>query len=249
MLCLQGHNSGAHISWGEARHPIDAQRIARGGDFALQAAAQGFVAVCIEQSCFGERGERKLAQRWDHPCVDAANRALLLGRTLLGERVMDVFAVIDWLRAGSAGPALDGARIYAMGNSAGGETALYAAALDEGRLAGVIASGCVGRFRTTSGARKTCPDTVVPGILRWLEYDDIVALCAPRPLLVVSGRDDHIYPFAEAQACANGAAAVYEAMNAGANLRCLEGEDGHRFYPALAWPSFLEMTAARAVAP
>lgn len=181
MLCLQGHTSGVQISWGEVRLPVDAHRIENGGDFALQAIRNGHVAVCIEQIGFGERREQALAHRWDHTCVDACNRALLLGRTVLGDRVADVSAVIDCLQTHPSGlPAMNTNRIHAMGNSAGGETALFATALDP-RIEAVIASGCVGAWRKTSGVRRTCPDTVVPGILAWLEYSDILALCAPRP--------------------------------------------------------------------
>lgn len=244
MLCLQGHTSGAHISWGEARIPMDMKRIANGGDYAVQAVSQGFVAVCIEQLGFGERGERALTHVWDHPCVDACNRALLWGATVLGARAADVSATVDWLHAGAVeGPAFDARRVYAMGNSAGGETALFAAALDT-RIAGAIASGCVGAWRETSGRRRTCPDTVIPGVLNWFEYSDVVALCAPRPLLVVSGRHDHIYPFALAQKCSRAAAEVYAAMDATNHLAEVEGPEGHRFYPDLAWPGFLGLLEA-----
>ena len=241
MLCLQGHTSGAHISWGQALLPEDRQRIDNGGDFAIQAVRQGHVAVCIEQIAFGERREQALAHRWDHTCIDASNRALLLGRTVLGDRIADVAAVIDWLRSLPPDfPALNTARIRAMGNSAGGETALYTAALDR-RIEGVIASGCVGAWRKTSGARKTCPDTVIPGVLNWIEFSDVLALCAPRPLLVVSGLTDHIYPFRLASECAEEARLAYAALGAGNRLRALSGPGGHRFYPEVAWPAFLSL--------
>ncbi|MBF0135076.1 MAG: acetylxylan esterase [Magnetococcales bacterium] len=240
MLCLQGHTSGAHISWGEARETIDPARLARGGDFAVQAVARGFVAVCIEQSGFGERREQEVTHQWDHPCIDQVNRALLLGRTLLAERVMDIQAVINWLVHAAPHLQIDPHRIHAMGNSGGGDTALYAAALDE-RIAGVIAGSCVGRFRTTSGRRKTCPDTVIPGILEWLEYDDILALLAPRPLVAVSGHKDHIYPFAEVAAAVAGAQPVYARLGRPEHIRAVAGPAGHRFYPDVAWPAFMEL--------
>jgi hypothetical protein len=246
MLCLQGHNSGAHISWGEARFPADRQRLSNGGDFAIQAVFHSHVAVCIEQIAFGERREQALHHHWDHPCVDACNRALLLGRTVLGDRVADVMAVIDWLRTRPGDlPGLDTDRIRAMGNSAGGETALYAAALDP-RIEAVIASGCVGAWRKTSGTRRTCPDTVVPGVLAWIEYSDLLALCAPRPLLVVSGVGDHIYPFHLAAECAADARPAYAAFSAAHRLRVLPGPDGHRFYPDIAWPAFMELIKSNA---
>lgn len=240
MLCLHGHNAGAHLSWGEARWPADPLKIVQGADYALQAAARGFVAVCIEQSCFGERREREIARPSAHPCFDAAHHALLLGRTLLGERVADVSSVIDWLMAGDPGAPLDAAEIYAMGNSTGGEVALYTGALDT-RLAGVIASGCIGYFRDNIGRRAACPDAIVPGILEWMEADDIVALAAPRPVLAVSGVDDHIYPFAGVEAVIEEAANVYRELGAEGALAAAAGAGGHRFYPDVAWPRFMEM--------
>lgn len=241
MLCLQGHTSGAHISWGEARLPADLHRIDNGGDYAIQAVRNGHVAICIEQIAFGERREQGLHHRWEHPCVDASNRALLLGRTLLGDRVSDVMAVVGWLNtAPSDLPGFDVGRIRAMGNSAGGEVALFVAALDT-RIEGVIASGCVGDWRKTSGRRKTCPDTVIPGVLKWIEYSDILALCAPRPLLVVSGMKDHIYPFHFAAECVEDARPAYAALSASGLLRAVAGPAGHRFYPETAWYAFLQL--------
>jgi hypothetical protein len=241
MLCLQGHTSGAHISWAEARSPADEMRIENGGDYACQAVAHGHVAICIEQIAFGERREQALIHRWDHACVDACNRALLLGRTVLGDRVADVFAVLDWLQSSEPGlPSMDIGTVRAMGNSAGAETALFATALDP-RIEAVIASGCVGAWRKTSGTRKTCPDTVIPGVLAWIEYSDILALCAPRPLLVVSGVNDHIYPFHLAAECTADAEPVYAAMRAAHRLRAVSGSAGHRFYPDVAWPAFLDL--------
>lgn len=241
MICLQGHTSGAHLSWGQALLPIDLQRLENGGDYAVQAVRHGHVALCIEQIAFGERREQGLSHRWEHPCIDASNRALLLGRTLLGDRVGDVIAVIDWLETKPAGlPAFDAGRIRTMGNSAGGEVALFSAALDT-RIEGAIASGCVGDWRKTSGRRQTCPDTVIPGILNSMEYSDVLALCAPRPLLVVSGVADHIYPFTVASECAEDARPAYVALNASRSLRAVEGPAGHRFYPDIAWPAFLDL--------
>jgi len=241
MLCLQGHTSGAHISWGEARSPIDVERIENGGDFALQAVRHGHVAICIEQIAFGERGEQAVTHRWDHTCIDACNRALLLGRTLLGDRVADVHATIKWLhRPGIDLPAMDLSRLRIMGNSAGGETALFATAL-EPAIEAVIASGCVGSWRKTSGARRSCPDTVIPGVLAWIEYSDVLALCAPRPTLVISGAADHIYPYHLAAECAEAARPAFAALNAVDSLRTVAGPVGHRFYPDIAWPAFVDL--------
>lgn len=243
MICLQGTNAGAHLSWGEALMPADPLQIAEGKDYARQAVAHGYAAVCIEQSCFGERREQALARVSADPCIDAANHALLLGRTLLGERASDVSSVIDWI---STLPAeFDLSRVHAMGNSSGGTTAVFAAALDT-RIGAVLAGGCVGFLRKTIAVRNdSAGQNVVPGILNWLEYDDVVALIAPRPLAAVSGDRDHIWPYAGVAEVVASARRVYDAVGATDAIIAAPAEGGHRFYPEQAWRSFLSVAGAR----
>jgi hypothetical protein len=64
---------------------------------ALALAFDGGAALCLEQRSFGERRERKQRQVAPAGCQDAAMHALLLGRTLIGERVYDVDRAIDYL--------------------------------------------------------------------------------------------------------------------------------------------------------
>ena len=242
MICLQGTNSGMHLSWGEARMPADPFKIAEGGDLALQAAGRGFLAVCVEQACFGERRERQLHRRSATPCIDTANHALLLGRCLLGERVSDVSTVVDWLSSSASPFEMDTNRIFAMGNSSGGTTALYSAAVDE-RIAGIIATGCIGYIRETIGIRGDNEgQNVIPGILNWFETDDILTLVAPRPLITVSGRHDGIWPFAGAQDVVATASQAYRLLGAESAICCIEGFAGHRQYPDLSWPAFEQRT-------
>ena len=241
MICLQGTNSGSHLSWGEARMPPDPAKIAHGGDYARQAAARGYLAICLEQSCFGERAERHMTPRSASATIDTANHAFLLGRSILGERTADVSSLVDWLVGGSENDldlAVDPARIFVMGNSAGGSVALHAAALDV-RIAGVLASGCIGFVRDTIARRRDdSAQNVVPGLLNWLETDDVVGLVAPRPLLAISGTRDHIFPYAGVAAVTESARRVYQAMQAEDNLVAVSANGPHRFYPEIAWPVF-----------
>ncbi len=196
------------------------------------------MAVAVEQACFGERRERRIAKPSPDPCIDAANHALLLGRTLLGERVSDISAVINWLESGAHGMALDLARLHIMGNSSGGTTALFSAALDK-RITAALLGGCVGYFRDTIARRAdSSGQNVIPGILNWLEIDDVLALAAPIPVLLFAGRVDHIWPYAGAEAVAESARAVYRELGAPDRLRAAPAEGGHSYHPDVAWPAF-----------
>ena len=173
--------------------------------------------------------------------IDTANHAFLLGRSLLGERTADVSSLVDWLVSAGGddlGLAVDTTRIFVMGNSAGGSVALHAASLDV-RIAGVLASGCVGFVRDTIARRRDdSAQNVVPGLLNWLEMDDVVALVAPRPLLAISGTRDHIFPYDGVAAVIASARRVYQAVNASNRLAAASAEGPHSFYPDVAWPAF-----------
>ncbi|MHA1564054.1 MAG: alpha/beta hydrolase family protein [Alphaproteobacteria bacterium] len=241
LVYLAGSTSGVHIAWGESRVPADPLRLGIGADMARQAARRGYLVVCIEQAGFGEREERAMTPRSATRCIDAANHALLLGRTLLGERVADVRAVIDYIQSPDSAHPLECGAIHIFGHSAGGATAIYAAAIDPG-LDAVIASGSLGFIRATI-ARRRDPEgqAVVPGILNWLEMDDIVSLIAPRPFMAISGEHDHIYPFAGAKAVTDAARDSYAKLGAPDHIGAWAGPEGHRYYPEQTWTAIADM--------
>jgi dienelactone hydrolase len=248
MICLQGTNSGAHLSWGEARMPADPGKIAAGADYGRQAVHQGFVAVCVEQAAFGERREVAMRKRSDDPCIDAANHALLLGRTLSGERASDISSVIDWLSMNADELCIDISRLSVMGSSSGGAVAIFAAALDE-RITSILANGCVGFIRDTIARRGDASgQNVIPGILSWIEMDDVLGLIAPRPLLVVSGDADHIWPYDGAAAVVDRARDVYRAFDRESEIVAVSAPGGHRFYPEIAWPHFVGLLSGNRAA-
>lgn len=241
MICLQGTNTGAHLSWGEVRFPDDANKQARGYDIAIQAAERNYLAIAVEQSCFGERGERQIVPRSAASCIDATLHAMLLGRSLLGERCSDVSAVVDWLIAHREDLLIDPARIHIIGHSSGGTTAMFSAALDT-RISAVLACGCVGFIRNTIGRRRDDNGQgVIPGILNWMETADVVGLIAPRPFVTVAGDIDHIWPSSGAEVVTAEAKLIYAALGAADRIECVSAPGGHSFRPDLSWRAFLDM--------
>lgn len=233
MICLQGHTSGMHNSIAVDREDETTPIAVEGDrDFALGCLRNGIAALCIEQRSQGERAERRQAHVSQNGCHDAMMQALMLGRTLIGERVYDVDRGIDYLA--SRGDA-DLRRIGVMGNSGGGSASIYAAALLP-RIAVAMPSCAFCSFSASKMALYHCSCGYVPGMLKQAEMADILGLIAPRPVVVVAGRQDHIIPLAGVRGAFRDARRIYRA--AGAEDRChlLVGPEGHRFYADLAWP-------------
>lgn len=247
FLYLAGSTSGVHLAWGETKVPIDHMRLAVGADLGIQAARRGYLAVCIEQPGFGEREERDLAKRSADRSIDAANHALLLGRTLMGEKAMDVSAAIDWILSAAAPIEVDPDCLFLFGHSAGGSAALYAAALDT-RIQGVLCSGSIGRFRETLGTRgNDSGDCIIPGLMKHFEAEDIIALIAPRRFVAISGDRDHIFPFSGVADVVRRAHGIYEALGASDAIAARQADGPHRYYPLESWAAWRE-TVDHAVA-
>ena len=230
-VCLQGHSTGAHVSIGRAfQNESEEFQIEGDRDFGIECMRRGYAAICLEQRSFGERAEAVQAFTKEG-CHDASMQALLLGRTLVGERVTDVDRAIDYLEArGDA--RMD--RIGVLGNSGGGTTSIYSAALLP-RVAAAMPSCSLCTFRSTLLRIHHCSCNYVPGILGVAEAGDILGLFAPKPVVVVCGEKDDIFPIAGTKEAYSKLEEIYRACGAADRCRLAIGKEGHRFYAALGW--------------
>ena len=233
MICLQGHSTGMHISLGRVKYPGDKEDGDR--NFAPEAVSHGFCAVALEQRCFGERGG---TPRPD--CYSASMTALLNGRTTIGGRVWDIMRLIDVLEQEFA-DVCDPTRVYCCGNSGGGTATFYAAAL-EPRIKGAIPSCAFCTFADSIGAMYHCACNYVPRIRQYFDMAELAGMIAPRPLVIVSGAQDDIFPLTGARSEFERAKSIYYANSENPeNAAHVIGPEGHRFYAALAWEQFLKM--------
>lgn len=231
MICLQGHSTGMHISLGRVKYPGDKEDGDR--NFAPVAVSHGFCAVALEQRCFGERGG---TPRPD--CYSASMTALLAGRTTIGGRVWDIMRLIDLLETEFA-DVCDPSRVYCCGNSGGGTATFYAAALEQ-RIAGAIPSCAFCTFADSIGAMYHCACNYVPRIRQYFDMAELAGMIAPRPLVIVSGLKDDIFPLAGAESEFERVKNTYYANSEKPeNAAHVIGPEGHRFYAAPAWERFL----------
>ncbi|MBI4556923.1 MAG: prolyl oligopeptidase family serine peptidase [Candidatus Hydrogenedentes bacterium] len=236
MICLQGHTTGMHKSIAvDAEDETKPIEVPGDRDFGIGCLRHGVAALCIEQRSFGERRERLQKQVASHGCHDAAMQALMLGRTLAGERVYDVQRAIEYLKTR---PEIDPQRLGIMGNSGGGTISLYAAALvPELRLAVPSCAFCT--FRDSIMSINHCEDNYIPGLFNYADMSDVMGLFAPRPVVVVAGKRDTIFPFEGVQKAFDELQAIYRAAKAERHCHLVAAEGDHRFYADLAWPKML----------
>lgn len=241
-ICLQGHSTGMHISMGRFVYEGDEELVSGGDrDFAKQIVGEGYAALVIEQRAFGERkSERQLASTPDAACTctHPAMAAMLMGRTLIGERIWDISRAIDILEKF---PMVDTERIAIMGNSGGGTATYYAACMDE-RIKVVMPSCSVCTYKHSITAMRHCACNYIPGIAKYLDMGDLACLIAPRKLIVVAGEKDHGFLIDGVREAYATIEKIYARAGAAGNCQLVVGSEGHRFYAQSSWPVFKELS-------
>jgi len=243
FICVQGHSSGMHNSIGVTFEDEDVpmDEVPGDRDFGLGCMRRGVAALCIEQRAFGEREETVLQDRWDDRCTDAAMHALMLGRTLVGERVYDVQRGIDALRQlNKEKRRFDFKRLGVMGNSGGGTVAMFASAIMRD-IRFAIPSCYFCNWRDCIMRLRHCTDNYVPGMLAHAEAADVMGLFAPRPLVIVAGEQDEIFPIHGVKDAFESLKRIYRAAGAENNCKLVIGAEGHRFYAEPAWDAMQPM--------
>ena len=118
------------------------------------------------------------------------------------------------------------------------------AELDE-RIGAAMPSCAFCGYLASIGAQTHCLCNYIPGIMNDFDMGDLAGLIAPRPMIVVNGKDDGIFPLESAKEQADVARAYYAAANASDMFEHVIGPEGHRFYAALGWPVFDRLTGWR----
>lgn len=226
VICLQSGGVGMCASWAAPDDDIDAAAVEAGFDFARQAANQGYLAVCIELMGAGERRPRAVGDAEKSALRGIATHGMLLGHSLLGQHASDISMVLNWLAGQEVGFEVEADRTAVIGHDLGAAAGLLAAALDT-RLWATIMVDPPGRFRDAVKRRAVTSEMTVPGLLRWMDLDDILLLCAPRPVLACPG----LTP------CSNEVGDLFE--GAGIFFELFDAEKSLRLVDAIAamWPA------------
>lgn len=147
-----------------------------------------------------------------------------VGMSLPGLILWDNVRALDYLQSREE---VDQNLIGVTGSSGGGNQTMYLAALDERvKVAAPVASAEVFEDQVVSGR---CFCECVPGMLRFADASDVLSLIAPRPLLIVSGVHDEVFPVLRARRAYLRVRRAYELFRATDKLAYVEVHDGHEF--------------------
>ena len=181
---------------------------------ASQAAKRGYVTLVIDSLFFGERrfkAERKaefseiLSRHTPgteeyvsafNDCAfkiesDVVKSFFYAGWTFMGVRTRDDMASVGYL---AARPEVNAGRIGCAGLSMGGHRSGWLSAMDD-RVRCAVMAGTMQRNKEMLKHR--LPNVAwmwaVPGLYGLLDQDDIVSLSAPKPIMVMHGKQDWLY--------------------------------------------------------
>ena len=208
LICLHGHSGIVpYIREGDAEQRAKSKRLAL--DYAVVLAEQGYVTIAPVQ-----RGWNETTSEPQPGCHRVTMDSFLIGMTPVGLRSWDASRLVDFLETQAP---VDAGRIGVAGLSGGGTVGLFFAALED-RIRLAMIAGYFNTFRDSIYEIHHCICNCVPHIMEWGEMSDVGALIAPRPVLVISGTNDSIFPIAATQKAYDRLAKTYALLGADDNL-------------------------------
>jgi dienelactone hydrolase len=159
-------------------------------------ARRGYVVLAIDASGFGERngqGPDGPAEK-NYTAEETASKFnLWVGRTFWGMLLRDDLMALDYL---ASRPEVDPDRIGVTGMSMGATRTWWLMALDE-RLKTGVAIACLSRYQNVIEHRLLHEFDIgyfVPNMLNHFDSEAVLALIAPRPVLLQTGDQDRGSP-------------------------------------------------------
>lgn len=208
---------GVHGHWkGAKQDPVVQSRC-------IGLAKLGFFVLMVDAIGAGERAIGKGLGEY-HGAMTGGS-LLPTGRTLAGLQVAENMRCVDYLRTR---PEVDPERIGVTGASGGGNQSMYEGAFDE-RIKAAVPVCSVGSYRVYVGVA-CCMCEVVPGALQFTEESGVLALTAPRALMVINATKDAVqFSVAQAEGSLKEAHEVYKLYGVEGKLRHTIFESGHDY--------------------
>ncbi|MGH9867192.1 MAG: alpha/beta hydrolase family protein [Candidatus Polarisedimenticolia bacterium] len=198
--------------------------------YGAAAAREGFGVLIPDLPAFEDR-RRPLAERKRNYALQGeayerllAMEALVHGATLQGWILADLCACADILALDRR---VDVSRLSVIGQSFGGQEAIFAMLYDPRFRAGIVSCGFSLVKLLFDRSLSHNPALYLPGMIPDLDFDTIVPALAPRPLTVIAGREDDIFPLEGVEAVAAKARRAWALAGAADRFRLRVFEGRH----------------------
>lgn len=201
------HDHGAHLFIGKEKmiRPFDvsqeilddadawAKLLYEGQYLGDYLAKHGYVVFSMDAPMWGERGRKEGVDRKKYDLI--AGNMMMLGRDLSAFMTYDDMASTDFL---ASLPMVDSEKIGCAGCSMGAYRSWMLSALSDKIKVGAAICWMITtdaqltkRFgRKENGGFANC----IPGLRQYLDYPHIASLACPKPMLFISGTQDHLFP-------------------------------------------------------
>ena len=235
---LQGHVSGAHLSLGMQRYDYDEVYLReQHSDFCVQAVNNGYIGLAIEQRSFGDNAGKEKPGGTN--CYHAAMQAILMGRTLIGERVWDVQQVMKAVKKHFSHLfTMEGSVL--IGESGGGTATFYSACmLNDFSI--YVPGVAVCTLKESIVDIEHCSCNYIPHMAKYFDMGDLAVLIAPKKLIVESATMDRWFPIEGAKKAYDEIERIYKAQNVHQNCVMVIGDGPHCTYPQAVWEKIHKM--------
>lgn len=191
-----------------------------------EAARRGWVVLSIDAYGWGDRA----CAGYESQQALAAN-LLGLGSSWAGLIAVEDLNAARWL---ARHPLVDPARVASLGHSMGAFRAwqLHGLCDEVKATVGVCSFGTVAGLMVPGGNRvrgQSAFSMTHPGLARLLDFPDVAALGAPKPLYLLHGTEDGLFPVETVEEAYGKTAEVYQGFGKPENFRGEWKPGGHRF--------------------
>lgn len=192
-------------------------------------AKEGYVVICPDALCFGERQDEKLKggnfERFEFL------RYVVGGKCLAWKNILDMRRAIDYL---CSRPEVKKDRIGCYGHSMG-STFTWLVGPWEPRLKCLVGNCCLPTYKAIHRTHLLhCFPNFIPGLFQFGDTPDIAALIAPRALHLNLGETDGGSPIQEAREGVETIARAYQQAGARENFSTfIEQGTGHVLSPTM----------------
>ncbi len=231
ILCLHGHG-GYYAGKDMVADYEKATPIAKECAEALNymygraLAEKGYYTICPDAFHFGEKMPSWAKEPKNDICSQWYSALSAFGLNAMGLTVFENITAISYLLSL---PEIKNKNVGCVGLSFGGIQTIFTAAVDHRIKAAVISGALCSLKNLLKNGIHICGAQIVPDMLKWFDFPDILASLAPRPVLYEIMKKDVCFNFKQSKEIYNWLKCVYRKQGFEKNVLLDIADTDHRY--------------------